>query len=190
MPAREHCPGSLANGRDLRTMVQTLGNQRNSVLAKIDLSILSALESDARLSFAALGEKIGLSKSPCWKRVQALEASGVIRGYRTRINPIALGLETVAFVSVTVAFDRHAEFERAVIGHPAIIACHATIGEADYLLQVLTPSMSDLDVVLRQELWRLPGVQRFTTTMAMRTVKEDGALTQALRRDAPPPARG
>lgn len=156
------------------------------MLPKIDLSILSALEADARLSFAALGEKIGLSKSPCWKRVQSLETSGVIRGYRTRINPAALGLETVAFVSVTVAFDRHAAFEQAVIRHAAIIACHATIGEADYLLQVLTPSMGELDIVLRQELWRLPGVQRFTTTMAMRAVKEDGPLTHALGRAAAP----
>jgi Lrp/AsnC family leucine-responsive transcriptional regulator len=150
------------------------------VLQKIDIAILTQLETDARLSFAELGDAVGLSKSPCWKRVQALEKTGVIRGYRALLDPLALGLETAAFISVTVAFERHAEFEQAAIRHRAILACHATLGDADYLLRVVTPSMGELDHFLRQELWRLPGVQRFNTTMAMRTIKDDGPLTQAL----------
>jgi len=154
------------------------------VLHKTDLAILARLESDARLSFAELGEAVGLSKSSCWKRVQALEQAGAIRGYRTLVDPAALGLDTVAFVAVTVAFDRHAEFEQAAIRHDLILACHATIGEADYLLRVITPSMAELDHLLRQELWRLPGVQRFTTTMAMRTIKSDGPLMRALPKEA------
>jgi Lrp/AsnC family leucine-responsive transcriptional regulator len=149
------------------------------VLTRLDLAILSRLESDGRLSYAELGDAVGLSKSSCWKRVQALEETGAIRGYRALVDPAVLGLDTVAFIAVTVAFDRHAEFEQAVIGHRAIVACHATIGEADYLLQVATPAMAELDHFLRQELWRLPGVQRFNTTMAMRTIKRDGLLTDA-----------
>ena len=152
----------------------------NSVLHKLDLALLTRLEADARLSYAELGEATGLSKSAAWKRVQALEDGGVIRGYRAQIDPAALGLSTVAFVAVTVAFDRHDAFERAVVGHRLVLACHATIGEADYLLQAITASMAELDQFLREELWRLPGVQRFTTTMAMRTIKTDGALTGAL----------
>ena len=152
---------------------------RDNVLQTRDLAILSRLESDARLSYAELGEAVGLSKSSCWKRVQALERAGVVRGYRALIDPAALGLSTVAFVAVTVAFDRHADFEQAVIGHRAIVACHATIGDADYLLRAITPSMGELDHFLRQELWRLPGVRRFSTTMAMRTIKSDGSLTAA-----------
>ncbi|QUD88375.1 Lrp/AsnC family transcriptional regulator [Phenylobacterium montanum] len=152
------------------------------MLSKTDIAVLTALEADARLSFAQLGQAVGLSKSPCWKRVQALEQAGAIKGYRTLLDPAVLGLEVAAFVSVTVAFDRHAEFEQAVARHRAILACHATIGEADYLLKVTTASMADLDHLLRQELWRLPGVQRFTTTMTMRTVKDDGLLTSALPR--------
>jgi len=149
------------------------------VLTRLDLAILSRLESDGRLSYAEIGEGVGLSKSSCWKRVQTLEESGAILGYRALVDPSALGLETVAFVSVIVDFDRHAEFEQAAIRHRAILACHATIGEADYLMQVITPSMADLDHFLRQELWRLPGVQRFNTTMAMRTIKRDGLITDA-----------
>src|ERR1700740_1844861 len=95
---------------------------RNVVLPRLDLAILAHLEADGRLSYAELGEAVGLSKSACWKRVQALEQSGAIRGYRAKIDPEALGLTTVAFVAVTVAFERHAEFEQAVIAHPAILA--------------------------------------------------------------------
>lgn len=149
------------------------------MLPKLDMAILARLEADGRMSYAELGEAVGLSKSACWKRVQALEQSGAIRGYRAQIDPAALGLTTVAFVAVTVDFERHDAFEQAVIAHPAILACHATTGEADYLLQAVTPSMGELDHFLRQELWRLPGVQRFSTTMAMRTIKTDGPLTRA-----------
>jgi Lrp/AsnC family leucine-responsive transcriptional regulator len=147
---------------------------------RIDLSILQALEADGRLSYADLGERVGLSKSPCWKRVQALEQAGMIQGYRAVLDPAALGLETTAFIQVTVAFDQHDAFEAAVTRHPRILSAHATVGEADYLLHVLAPGMPALDEFLRQELWRLPGVQRFVTTIAMRTIKPAGAITANL----------
>ena len=147
------------------------------MISKLDRAILARLEADGRLSYADLGEAVGLSKSSAWKRVQALEAAGAVRGYRAVVDPTALGLQTAAFVAVTVAFDQHDAFEQAVLREPAVLACHATLGEADYLLQVITPSMAELDHFLRQELWRLPGVQRFTTTMAMRTIKRDGLLS-------------
>src|SRR5580700_12083 len=146
------------------------------MIDRIDFALLRELELDARLSFAELGERVGLSKSPCWKRVQALEQGGVIRSYGAAIDPISIGLETAAFVQITVAFDQHQAFEQAVRRHPTIIACHATVGQADYILHVMTGSMTGLDDFLRQELWRLPGVQRFNTTIAMRTIKANGAL--------------
>ncbi len=143
---------------------------------RFDEAILRELEAEGRLSFAELGERTGLSKSPCWKRVQGLEASGVIRGYRADLDPVALGLSTLAFVQVTVAFAHHEGFEQAVAAHPSVLSCHATVGATDYLLQVIMPSMTALDDFLRQSLWRLPGVERFTTTLAMRTIKENGRL--------------
>ncbi len=147
---------------------------------RIDFAILQALEADGRLSYADLGERVGLSKSPCWKRVQALEQAGMIQGYRAVLDPAALGLGTTAFIQVTVAFDQHDVFEAAVMRHPRILSAHATVGEADYLLHVLAPGMPALDEFLRQELWRLPGVQRFVTTIAMRTIKPAGAITANL----------
>lgn len=144
---------------------------------KIDQSLLRLLERDGRLSFAELGERAGLSKAACWKRVQALEAQGVIRGYRAELDAAALGLTTLAFVQVSVAFDQHEAFERSVSEHPAVLTCHATVGATDYLLQVMMPDMAALDAFLRHSLWRLPGVERFSTTLAMRAIKEAGRLT-------------
>jgi len=143
---------------------------------RLDAAILSHLESDGRLSYAELGERVGLSKAPCWKRVQALEERCVILGFGARLDPQALGLSTQAFVQVTVRFDQHQAFETAVTANPAVIGCYATVGTTDYLLQVVMASMSALDDFLRQTLWTLPGVERFTTTIAMRSIKERGAL--------------
>lgn len=146
----------------------------------IDVRILTELERDGRLSFTELGERVGLSKSPCWNRVQSHEANGVISGYHADLNMAKLGLDTLAFVHVTVAFEKHDQFETAVNDHPLIVACHATVGDADYLLQVVTRSMLRLDEFLRSELWRLPGVERFTTTISMRTIKRKASLMAAI----------
>jgi Lrp/AsnC family leucine-responsive transcriptional regulator len=143
---------------------------------RVDRTILQELEEDGRLSFSDLGERVGLSKSPCWKRVQTLESEGVIRGYKAVLDPGKLGLDASAFVRITISFDQHEAFERAVTKHPRVMAAHAIVGEADYLLQVLTTTMGTLDDFLRQDLWRLPGVQRFSTTIAIRTIKSDGSL--------------
>lgn len=143
---------------------------------KIDRILVRLLEGDGRLSYADLSERAGLSKAACWKRVQALEAQGVIKGYRAELDAAALGLTTLAFVQVSVAFDKHEAFERAVAAHPAVLACHATVGATDYLLQVIMPDMAALDDFLRQSLWRLPGVERFSTTLAMRAIKDAGRL--------------
>lgn len=146
-----------------------------------DRRILAALERDARLSFADLGEAAGLSKTPSWKRVQAMEKAGVITGYRAMIDPAAIGLGTSAFVHVSIAFDRHEDFEGAVREEAAILACHAVVGDFDYLLQVMTGSVPELDDFLRNRLRRLPGVRHFSTTLAMRDVKPRACLTEAVR---------
>jgi Lrp/AsnC family transcriptional regulator, leucine-responsive regulatory protein len=145
-------------------------------LDRVDRAILAALEADGRLSFAELGERVGLSKSPCWKRVQALEAAGIIRGYRAVIDPAPLGAGILAFAHITIAFEQHEAFERAVLAHPLVLECHATVGEADYVLKLMTRDLASLDDFLRHELWRIPGVKRFTTTLTMRTIKSHGSV--------------
>lgn len=148
---------------------------------KIDHRILTALEDDARQSFAELGEQVGLSKTPCWQRVRDLERQGVIKGYRADIDSVQLGLKVEAFVQVTLSSIRHAQFEAAVLQHPAVLQCFTTAGQADYLMHVLVADISELDSLLRMEISQMPGVQKIETTVCMKTIKHRAAITGCLR---------
>lgn len=147
----------------------------------LDLKIIAALEGDARISFAALAEHVGLSKTPCWKRVKALEEAGLIRGYTTTLDPAQLGFGLEAFVQVSIDFELSDAFEAAVRNNPLIWRCHATTGEADYLLHILAVDMVALDRQLRQELSRLPGVRRTVTSMSTREIKTQISFAAAVR---------
>jgi Lrp/AsnC family leucine-responsive transcriptional regulator len=147
----------------------------------LDRKIVSLLEADARISFAALAEQVNLSKTPCWKRVKALEDAGIIRGYTTRLDPARLGFGIEAFVQASVEFELSEAFEDAVRRHPLVLRCHATTGEADYLLHIVAVDMSDLDRVLRKEISRLPGVRRTVTSMATREIKGNASFSAAVR---------
>jgi len=148
---------------------------------KIDHRILTSLEEDARQSFAELGEQVGLSKTPCWQRVRDLERAGVIRGYRAEIDSAQLGLKVEAFVQVTLSSVQHAEFEAAVLRHPAVLQCFTTAGQADYLVHVLVAGIGELDSLLRMEISQLPGVRKIETTVCMKTIKHRTAITGCLR---------
>jgi Lrp/AsnC family leucine-responsive transcriptional regulator len=147
-----------------------------------DLAILQALEQDGRLSFSDLAEKVGLSKTPCWQRVQALERRGLIRGYRAVVDPAALGVGLNAFIQVTIDLGQHEAFEAAAIAHPAVIQCHTTAGEGDYLVHVVTSDVGALDELLRRQIRQLPGVVRLSTTVCLKTIKEGALLTRATGR--------
>lgn len=145
---------------------------------RIDLNIASALEADGRISFAELAEQVGVSKSPCWNRVRMMREAGVITGFAARLDPAALGLGVQCYISVTIAFDAHTEFERAVCEHPAITECHTTAGASDYLLRLFAQSVEHLDDLLRHEIAKLPGVQSSSTTICLKTIKSNGSLVE------------
>jgi Lrp/AsnC family leucine-responsive transcriptional regulator len=151
------------------------------MLDRVDEAILRLLEKDGRLSFNSLGQEVGLSKTPSWSRVNALERDKVITAYRAEIDPTRLGLQLHAFVQVTINASKHAEFEGAVNRHGSILECYTTAGQADYLLHVLVPGIADLDELLRNEIPRMPGVQRGTTTVAMKTIKHRGLIMDCVR---------
>jgi Lrp/AsnC family transcriptional regulator, leucine-responsive regulatory protein len=144
---------------------------------KTDRAILRALEADARLSYGELADKVGITKTPCWARVRELEKSGVLRGYHADIDPASLGLELHAFVQVTLDGRRHAEFEAAVLRHRSILECYATTGTGDYLLHVLVAGITALDGFLRNEISRMPGVQRTQTTVGTMAIKNRASIT-------------
>jgi Lrp/AsnC family transcriptional regulator, leucine-responsive regulatory protein len=145
---------------------------------RADDAILRILEKDGRLSFNSLAEQIGLSKTPTWARVQNLEKKKIITGYRAEIDPAAMGLTLHAFVQVTITGSRHAEFEAAVLRHPSVIECYTTAGQGDYLLHVLVSGISALDAMLRNDIAGMPGVQRQTTTIGMKTIKRGASIVE------------
>lgn len=153
---------------------------------KFDLDILASLERDGRQSFVDLAEEVGLSKTPCWMRVQALEKNGTIRGYHADVAPEQLELKLTAYIQVMIDFDRRAEFEAAALANPAVIECMSMAGEADYLLKVVCAGVDRLDDLLRYSLSLLPGLQRSTTMICLRTIKARSPLTEAARWRAVP----
>jgi Lrp/AsnC family transcriptional regulator, leucine-responsive regulatory protein len=149
-----------------------------SSLDETDRRILKLLEAEARLSFTELAERAGLSKTPVWARVRELERRHVITAYRAEIDPARVGLELHAFVQVTITAAKNAAFEQAALAHPAVIECYTTAGQGDYLLHVLVPGIAALDELLRADVARMPGVQRLTTTVGMKTIKHRGSIME------------
>jgi len=156
-------------------------NREEDDVDRLDWKIIAALEEDGRRSFAELGEAVGLSKSPCWSRVRSLEGSGVIHGYTARLDPFALGLAVQSFVEVRISLDAHADFEAAVMAHPAVVECHTTAGDSDYMLKIFARSVDHLDELLRHDLSKLPGVHRLSTVVCLKTIKQQGRLAEWAR---------
>lgn len=148
----------------------------------IDHKILSILEGDARVSFAGLAQQVGLSKTPCWNRVKELENSGVIRAYTARIDPEAIGLEVQAVVQLVLNFDKASLFEERVLEHEKILHCFAVTGDYDYVLHVIAKNIRELDEFLRNELSQFSGVERFSTAISTRSIKEMGRLLPLMKR--------
>ena len=139
-----------------------------------DIRILRALQSDGRLTNQALAERVGMSASPCWRRVRALEETGVIRGYRAVLERRKVGLGVLAFARVRVGghSDREAqEFAESVARLDAVVACYAIAGDADFLLQVVA---SDLDAYARfsmEVLRALPHIKEMQTMFVLKEIK-------------------
>ena len=145
----------------------------------IDRKILAELQSDGRLSVTDLADRIGLSLSPCHRRVRALEQSGVIRGYRAQLDPANLGFSFSALVFVTLREgDRQAveAFESAVRDVPQIIQAQRLFGDPDYLLHVVSRDLSAFQLLYDEQLSALPSVQRLTSTLVMKNVVQDRPL--------------
>lgn len=154
-------------------------NMLKNELDIFDRRILANLQADGRLTNTDLAEKIGLSPSPCLRRVRQLEAKGMISGYVALVDPEAVGLSVSAFVRVRLdqQDDRHLEiFEKAVADFPEVMECYLMTGEADYQLRVLVESLAEYENFLRNRLTRIRGVSEVTTSFALRPVVYRTAL--------------
>lgn len=148
-------------------------------LDNLDRRILDALQRNAKLSNVQLAEEVGLSPSPCLRRVRLLEEAGVIRGYHAQVDRSKAGLGLTVFVGVKV--ERHHDesanaFRAAVIDLPEVISCHVVSGESDFLLQVVLPDLASYEDFLFSTLLKLPAVSDIRSNFAISTVKSQTAV--------------
>lgn len=144
-----------------------------------DRRILALLQREGRLTNAELAERIHLSPSACHRRVQRLEAEGVIRGYAALLDPRAVDCRATIFVEITLqrqADDAMDAFERAVARIPDVLECHLMAGTADYLLKLVARDSEDFARIHRHHLARLPGVAQMHSSFALREVCNTTAL--------------
>jgi Lrp/AsnC family transcriptional regulator, leucine-responsive regulatory protein len=151
----------------------------NPPLDAIDRRIIAELQSDGRLTNVELADRVGLSPSPCLRRVKRLVEDGCIAGYRAVLQRNRVGLSLTVFLAVKI--DRHAnnralDFESVVTAMPEVVACHLVAGEADYLLEVVVPDMERYQQFLVGKLLELPIVRDVSSSIAIQTLKAGAPL--------------
>ena len=148
-------------------------------LDAIDCRIITALQANGRLSNIELAEKVGLSASPCLRRVRRLEKDGYIEAYRAALQRNRVGLGFSVFIGVKIdghANDRAMVFEKSVVALPEVISCHLVSGEADYLLEVVVPDLEHYRRFLVERLLNLPIVKEVRSNIAIQTLKAGAPL--------------
>lgn len=150
-----------------------------SQLDVIDRRIIAELQADARLTNVELADRVGLSPSPCLRRVKQLAEDGCIVGYRAVLQRNRIGLDLTVFLAVKIdrhTNDRALDFEVVVTAMPEVVACHLVAGEADYLLEVVVPDMERYQKFLVGQLLELPIVRDVRSSMAIQSLKSDAPL--------------
>jgi len=142
--------------------------------------ILKHLQSDCRISNVELAQKVGMSASACWRRVQALEENGIIERYGAVINPEKIGLNLHAIVHIQLVRheqDKLDHFMEAITNRPEIQECLATTGQADYHLRIRCRDLNAYNNFLEDFLFRIPAIKNAQTNIILKEVKRSGVLT-------------
>jgi len=144
-------------------------------LDELDAAILNFLERRGRATNFEVGEAVGLSASAASRRIQALEVSGAIRGYRAQIDDRLLGKRMTVYIRVTLERQSApvlSAFEASVRRCKGVVSCHLMAGQYDYMLMARVADMDDYDRLHHNELSRLPGVLRLESSFALRDILE------------------
>lgn len=145
----------------------------------MDIKLLRALQAEPTLSVAELGERIGLSHTPCWRRLKRLQDEGVIKGRNVLLDAEAMGLHITVFCFVRL--DHHDKssmeaFESSARAHPNILQCYTVSGEQDYVLRVVTSSIKAYEKLLKNDLLSLPSIGQVNSSIAMSEIKNTSLL--------------
>ena len=156
----------------------------------IDAHILTVIQDDAGLSVAEVAEQVGLSSSPCWRRIKRMEEAGIIQGRATLLDREKLGLGFEVYATLKLSLptkDNLDTFEAAVAGWPEVVQCATVTGEADYVMRIITRDMHAFDDFLRDQVLSLGLVSNVQSRIVMRSVKNSPAIPLGLV--APPRAK-
>ncbi len=156
-------------------------------LDTIDIRILDHLQRNGRVSNVELATAVGLSPSPCLRRVRELESAGIIDRYAAILDQRSAGYALSVFVQVTL--ERQIEtalegFERIIASRPEVMECYLMTGDSDYLLRVVVPDVSAYEAFLKNHLTRIEGVSSIKSSFALNRVKYETALPLKVSRTA------
>jgi Lrp/AsnC family transcriptional regulator, leucine-responsive regulatory protein len=146
---------------------------------RFDAKILSALQRDGRLSVVDLAETIGLSPTPCARRIKALESAGAIEGYAAVLNPARIGLAVLAIVQVKLTEhtdETVARFEREIGLMDEVTKCFAMTGSYDFILEVYGKDLEALSNVVLKKLIRVPNVRDMQSSVVLATLKRSNRI--------------
>ena len=148
-------------------------------LDAIDRKILGVLQADGRTTMQDLAEQVGLSVSPCHRRVKLLEQRGVISRYMALVDQKSLGLHVSVFISIKLVRQKEEDLERfakAISGWEEVLECYLMTGNRDYLLRVVAADLSSYETFLKTRLTRLDGIASIESSFALSQVKYTIAL--------------
>jgi Lrp/AsnC family leucine-responsive transcriptional regulator len=151
----------------------------NRKLDDIDRRILAALQADGRMTAQQLADRVGLSPSPCARRVRLLEEAGVVKGYVAVIDQAKVGLPISVFASVKLERQREDDLDRfsqAVARWPEVVDCYLMTGQRDYLLRIVVSDLESYERFIKDKLTRLDGVASIESSFALGQVKRSNAL--------------
>lgn len=157
-------------------------------LDQTDLQILHHLQENARISNNELAKAVGLSPSPCSRRVQELEASGVIKSFNAMLDPRAIDLNVNVFISVKM--ERQLDdksFEDAIKEFPEVMDCYYLAGSTDYILRVVLRELDEYNTFLSEKLGVIPGVRNITSSFALKQVLHRTSLPLPRQAKTPDP---
>ncbi len=142
---------------------------------KFDLAILKTLQGDARASLQDISKQVGLSPTPCWSRIKKMEADGVIEGYTVRVNPASIGLSETVIVQITL--ESHTDetlydFGKILEQIPEVLEAYLVSGDYDYYIRIAVKDTRDYERLLREKLYKIPGIRHSKSSFVLRTLKE------------------
>jgi len=172
-----HCIAAIRNA--YFKYRQDMKEKSHALLDRLDRRILDLLQHEASLPVAEIAARAGLSTTTCWRRIQQLENSGVIRGRVALLDRAALGLDVTIFAHVklsTQGRDAIAAFAEGIRDRPEVLDCYTTMGEWDFMLRIVTRDIKAYEAFYLDHLSKLPNVQSINSSVTVTVIKESTAL--------------